>query len=170
MAAEVVIRPARAEDLPDITQIYNEAILTTTATFDTEPKSLADRLQWFESRGDRHPVLVAEWDGRVIGWSAISSYSDRAAYDDTGETACYVKSEYRGRGVGRRLKGTTIEAAQRLGYHSLIARVAATSEESLHLNLSFGFILVGTLKQVGRKFGRLLDVHILQKMVRDESA
>ena len=73
----------------------------------------------------------------------------------------------RGRGVGRRLKAATIEEARRLGYHTLIARVAEGSEESLHLNESLGFARVGTLKEVGRKFGRLLDVHILQLMLAD---
>jgi phosphinothricin acetyltransferase len=76
-----------------------------------------------------------------------------------------VKSEFRGRGIGRKLKQATIEEARRLEFHTLIARVAEGSEASLHLNESFGFFHVGTMKEVGRKFGRLLDVHILQKML-----
>ena len=87
------------------------------------------------------------------------------AYDDTAETSFYVHSTHRGRGVGRLLKEAIIAEARRLGYHSLIARVAEGSDESLHLNRSVGFVHVGTLKQVGRKFGKLLDVHIMQKML-----
>ena len=163
------IRGARFDDLPSITEIYNEAIMSTTATFDTVPKSLADREAWFASRGPRHPILVAEIDGATVGWAALSPYSDRAAYDDTGETACYVHKEFRGRGIGRQLKCALLQEARRLGYHSLLARVTATSQESLRLNTSLGFQMVGTLREVGRKFGQLLDVHILQIMLDDEA-
>jgi L-amino acid N-acyltransferase YncA len=166
MPLTIDIRIAELADLEAITEIYNEAILTTTATFDTEPKTTAERLAWFQAHDERHPILVAVDGGKVAGWSSLSKWSDRRAYDDTAETSFYVRSEFRGRGIGRKLKEATIEEARRLGFYTLIARVAEGSEESLHLNQSVGFVLVGTLKEVGRKFGRLLDVHILQKMLQ----
>jgi len=165
MNPTVQIRQAALADLEAIREIYNEAILTTTATFDTEPKSATERLQWFESHDERHPILVAVVDGKVVGWASLTQWSDRAAYDDTAETSFYVKSEFRGQGIGRKLKEATIEEARQLRFHTLIARVAEGSEESIHLNESAGFVLVGTLKEVGRKFGKLLDVHIMQKML-----
>jgi L-amino acid N-acyltransferase len=161
----VVIRRAEISDAADIASIYNEAILTTVATFDTEPKSVEDRVAWLESHGDRHPVLVAVVDGKVVGWCSLSRWSERSAYDDTAETSFYVHSTHRGRGIGRRLKEAIVDEAHRLGFHTLIARVAEGSGESMHLNQSAGFTLVGTLKEVGRKFGRLLDVHIYQKIL-----
>jgi L-amino acid N-acyltransferase len=161
----VTIRRAELADAPAITDIYNEAILTTTATFDTEPKSVEERTQWLQSHDERHPVLVAAVDGRVVGWASLTRWSDRRAYDDTVETSFYVLSTHRGRGIGRKLKDAVIEEARRLRYHTLIARVAEGSHESIHLNGSAGFVHVGTLKEVGRKFGRLLDVHIMQKML-----
>ncbi len=168
MIPNVEIRIAALPDFDAITEIYNEAILTTTATFDVEPKTKAERLEWFQSHGERHPILVALVGGQVVGWASLSPYSDRSAYEDTAETSFYVKSDFRGRGVGRKLKAATIEEARRLRFHTLLARVAEGSEESLHLNASFGFVHVGTLKEVGRKFGRLLDVHLLQ-LILDES-
>ena len=165
MKAAVQIRKAKRSDLEAIRKIYNEAILTTTATFDTEPKSADERLQWFQSHDERHPILVTVVDGKVVGWASLTPWSDRAAYDDTAETSFYVKSEFRGRGIGRKLKEAIIEEARRLRFHTLIARVAEGSQESVHLNESAGFVLVGTLKEVGRKFGKLLDVHIMQKML-----
>ena len=102
----------------------------------------------------------------VVGSASLTQWSDRCAYADTAETSFYVHSSHRRRGIGRQLKEAIIEEARRLGYHTLIARVAEGSEESLHLNERAGFVYVGTLKQVGRKFGRLLDVHILQKMLQ----
>lgn len=161
----LVIRAAQQSDVEAITEIYNEAILTTTATFDTEPKTIQERTEWLAAHGDRHPVVVAELDGKVIGWASLSKWSDRSAYDDSAETSSYVKSEYRGRGAGRKLRGAIIDEARRLNYHTLIARIAEGSDASLHLSASFGFVHVGTLREVGRKFGRLLDVHILQKML-----
>ncbi len=167
MSPSIQIRRAELDDLDAITEIYNEAILTTTATFDMEPKSKADRLEWLCAHGERYPVLVAVVGGRVVGRASLSPYSDRRAYDGTAETSFYVKSESRGQGAGRQLKGAIIDEARRLRFHTLIARVAEGSEESLHVNASFGFVHVGTLKEVGRKFGRLLDVHFLQLILRE---
>jgi L-amino acid N-acyltransferase len=160
-----MIRRAGLADAGSITEIYNEAIVTTTSTFDTEPKDLEERLEWLRSHDERHPVLVALISDKVVGWSALTKWSDRSAYDVTAETSIYVKSEFRGRGIGRALKQATIEEARRLGFHSLIARVAAGSEESLHLNRSMGFVHIGTLREVGCKFDRLIDVHILQLLL-----
>lgn len=165
MSRNLLIRRATASDVTAITSIYNEAVLTTTATFDIEPKTIENRAQWLAEHGERFPVLVAEADGEVLGWTSLTRWSARAGYDDTAETALYVHSSHRGSGVGRRLKSAMIEEARRLKFHTLIVRVTEDSEASLHLNKSAGFVMVGTIRQAGRKFGRLLDVHILQKML-----
>ena len=167
MTLDVEIRTAEIEDLGSITEIYNEAILTTTATFDVEPKTPAERLEWFRSHGERYPILVALLGDRVVGWASLSRFSDRPAYDETAETSFYVKAEFRGQGIGRALKAAIIAEARRLGFHSLLARVAEGSDESLHLNASFGFVHVGTLKEVGRKFGRRLDVRLMQLLLEN---
>jgi L-amino acid N-acyltransferase YncA len=165
MKPKVEIRKAQLNDLDAITEIYNDAILTTTATFDTEPKSSAEQLKWFQSHDERHPILVAVLDKTVVGWASLSKWSDRCAYSDAAETSFYVKRGFRGQGIGRMLKEAIIEEARRLRFHSLIARVAEGNPESLRLNERAGFARVGTLKEVGRKFGKLLDVHILQKIL-----
>ena len=162
MNAPVEIRHAQLSDLDAITEIYNEAVLTTTATFDLEPKSSAERLAWFDTHDARQPILVATLGGAVVGWASLSKWKARPAYDETAETSFYVGASCRGRGIGRKLKQAIIDEARRLKYHSLIAVVAEGSEASLHLNECMGFRRVGTLKEVGRKFGRLLDVHLLQ--------
>jgi phosphinothricin acetyltransferase len=162
MSDSIVLRRAILDDAAAIAEIYNDAVLNTTATFDTEPKSIEDRRDWLRSHDERHPVLVAVASGRVAGFASLSRWSERPAYDDTAETSFYVHPEFRGRGIGRQLKTAIIDEARRLKFHTLIARVAAGSEASLHLNRSAGFVDVGTLSQVGRKFGRWLDVHLLQ--------
>jgi phosphinothricin acetyltransferase len=162
----VRIRRAEIADVPAITEIYNEAILTTTATFDTEPKTVAERTAWLQTHDGRHPVLVATVDENVTGWASLTRWSERRAYDRTAETSFYVHSKHRGRGVGRRLKDSIIDEARGLGFHTLIARIAEGSDASIHLNRSAGFEHVGTLREVGFKFGRLLDVHIMQLMLK----
>ena len=122
-------------------------------------------MKWLESHDDRHPVLVAVVNDTVVGWASLSVWSDRKAYDGTAETSFYIASEFRNKGIGRKLKVAIIEEARRLEFHTLIARVAEGSDASLHLNQSLGFVLIGTMKEVGWKFGKLLDVHILQKML-----
>ena|SRR5215218_3045568 len=161
----LLLRRAELSDAPAITRIYNEAITTTTATFDTEEKSLDERTDWLRGHDERHPVMVAELDGEVVGWASLSRWSDRPAYKDTVETSLYVHSSCRGRGIGRQLKAAITDEARRLGFHTLIARVAQGSDASIHLNESAGFTLVGTMKEVGRKYDRFLDVHIYQKML-----
>ncbi len=156
------IRPAHVDDLDQILEIYNEAICNSTATFDIEPKTSAWIESWFDSHGPRHPILVADTGEAVAGWASLTRWSQKSAYDISAETTFYVKEGCRGRGIGRALKGAIIDEGRRLGYHSLIARVTSESAESLHLNRSFGFKHVGVLKEIGRKFDRLLDVHILQ--------
>ena len=120
----LIIRRAELADAEAITEIYNEAILATTATFDTEAKEVAERIEWLKLHDDRHPVLVALSENKIVGWSALSRWSERRAYDDTAETSFYVRSDFRARGIGRKLKEATIEEARRLGFHTLIARVA----------------------------------------------
>src|SRR5689334_23168715 len=95
--ASTKIRRAELADASAIADIYNEAILTTTATFDTEPKSVEDRVQWLQSHDERHPVLVAVVDGTVVGWASLTRWSERRAYDETAETSFYVHSSQRGR-------------------------------------------------------------------------
>jgi|SRR6266496_2851576 len=165
METAASVRPAKLADVTAITEIYNEVILTTTATFDIEPKSFADRTQWLQAHGEKYPVLVAVVDGQTVGFAALRPWSQRRAYDQTVESCFYVRSTQRGRGIGRMLKEAIIEEARRLGFHTIIARMAEGSNESLHLNQSLGFVHVGTLREVGRKFGKLIDVQIMQKIL-----
>ena len=167
MATSSIVKIRRAElgDVPAIAEIYNEAILTTVATFDTEPKTVADREQWFRAHDERHPILVAVLDGKVVGWASLTEWSDRRAYDGTAEASFYVHSAFRHQGIGRKLLEEIIAEARRVKLHTLLGRIAEGSDESMHLSYAAGFVLIGTLKEVGLKFGRLLDVHLLQLML-----
>jgi L-amino acid N-acyltransferase YncA len=107
---------------------------------------------------------VAEQSGQVVGWASLSRWSDKAAYDGTAEISVYVSESQQGRGIGKRLLTDIVAAGQSAGLHTLIARITAGNAVSLHLHKQIGFTEVGTLREVGHKFGRYLDVHILQKI------
>ncbi|MFN8155687.1 MAG: N-acetyltransferase family protein [Bacteroidia bacterium] len=156
------IRPAEEKDIPEITQIYNEAVRNTTATFDTEEKTTEDRLLWFRHHDEQHPVIVAEAEGRVAGWASLSKWSDRCAYDSTAETSLYVHVDFRQRGIGKQLMEVLVLEARKLGLHTLLARITHGNEQSIYLHERMGFQLIGTMKEVGIKFDKYHDVHMLQ--------
>jgi phosphinothricin acetyltransferase len=159
----IIIRNATLHDLAAITEIYNQAILKTTATFDTESKTLEEQKVWFANHGPKYPVIVAAEDGKIVGWASLSKWSDRCAYSNTAEISLYVDEKNRGKGTGRKLLETIVLEGEKAGLHSIIARIAEGNEMSIHLHQSVGFEHIGIMKEVGRKFGRLLDIYLMQK-------
>lgn len=149
-----------------MTAIYNDAILHTSATLDTQPKTEAEQRAWFEAHDARHPVLVAVLDGAVVGWTSLSRWSDRCAYSETAEVSTYVAEACRGQGIGRQLTAAIDAEARRVGLHTVLARIVQGNEVSLRLSQTFGFEPIGVMKEVGLKFGRRLDVHLMQKVYR----
>lgn len=155
-------RIAELKDLSSITEIYNEAILTTTATFDTEPKSIGERKSWFESHDKSHPVIVAEIDGVIAGWGCLSKWSERAAYSKTVENSLYVKAEHRGKGIGKAILHELIRIAEHNNFHTIIARIADGNSISVKMHADEGYSKIGVMREVGEKFGKMLDVNIMQ--------
>lgn len=162
---QLALRTATEADLAAITAIYNDAIRNTTATFDTEEKTIENRRAWLAAHDDKHPVIVAVLNGAVVGWGSLSAWSDRRAYAATCENSVYVAANARGRGVGKALLAELIGRARQAGMHTIIARVAAGNPASDRLHEAAGFARIGVMREVGRKFGRLIDVHMFQLML-----
>ncbi|MBU6402930.1 MAG: GNAT family N-acetyltransferase [Verrucomicrobia bacterium] len=162
------IRHATRADLPGILEIYNDAVLNTTATYDYEPQTLESRTAWFDDHVRTSlPVFVAvEAAGRVVGWSALSHFHNRCGYRFTVENSVYVTADRRGRGIGVLLIPPLIDGARALGLHTIIAVIDAANEPSLRLHARFGFERVGYFKEVGYKFGRWLDVVYMELLLR----
>jgi L-amino acid N-acyltransferase YncA len=158
----LTLRKTTLDDLGQITEIYNDAIEKTTATFDTEPKTQEEQEKWFANHDASHPVLIAEQDGLIVAWASLSQWSDKCAYCDTAEISLYVKEEYRGKGIGKQLMKAIIQEGKTAGLHTVIARIAGSNKISADLCRSFGFQYIGTMREVGKKFGNFLDVHIMQ--------
>lgn len=156
------IRNATADDLKSILDIYNEAVLNTTATFDTTPRTFEKQLEWYQNHKSNHPVLVAEENNTIVGWASLSPYSDRCAYDTTVEVSIYIHHEHRGKKIGSQLLEVITLEGQKVNNHTVISRISADNHSSIHIHEKIGYRHVGTLKEVGIKFGKLLDVEIMQ--------
>ena len=159
-----IIRAATEADLPGMFAIYDEQVLHGTATFDTQPKTEAERLEWFRNDGDgRYPILVAVVEGRIAGWTRLYAWSSRCAYDRAAENAVYVDKDRRGRGIGRALLTELIRLAPERGVRLIIARVVEGNAGSLALHEAMGFQTIGIMRRCGEKFGRLLDVRLMDR-------
>ncbi len=158
------IRPAVLQDLSAITEIYNQAILNTVATFDTNPKTLEEQKVWFSHYGPEYPIIIAQQGDLIVGWACLSRWSDRRAYSGTAEISLYVTEDYQGQGIGKKLSEAIIQAGQNAGFHTIIARIAEGNAISVHIAESFGFEHIGIMKEVGRKSGKFLDVYLMQKI------
>jgi phosphinothricin acetyltransferase len=155
------IRNATQADLPTIVGIYNWAVNQTFATIDAEPLSLEEAQRWWQAHVRKNVVLVAEEDGDVIGWARLLPWTQRGF--DVVEDLVYVDPVHHGRGVGRELLSSVIDAAQRGGYHSIVASIATDNTSGLKLHRSLGFEVVGTLKEASYKFDRWMDITLVQR-------
>jgi L-amino acid N-acyltransferase len=160
-----MIRLANSADLAAINEIYNYYVLNSTCTYQETLEPMEGRRGWFEKHGDRHPITVAEIDGRIVGWGSLSAYHARSAYRNTVENSVYVHHEFHRRGVGGAILGDLIARAKSIGHHAIIAGIDAEQGASVALHRKFGFEHVGHLKQVGFKFGRWLDVIYMELLL-----
>jgi phosphinothricin acetyltransferase len=156
---------ATLADAAAIRAIYNLEVETSTATFDLVSRSLAEQEAWLADRSGAFAAIVATEGDEVVGFAALSPYKERAAYRTTVEDSVYVRRDRHGLGVGRTLLGELLEGARASGFHSVIARIEAGGTASRGLHARCGFELVGIEREVGRKFGRWLDVALMQRLL-----
>lgn len=163
--AGVTVRDATADDLPAITTIYNDVLRTSAAIWRDEPVSLADRATWFRAQQERgHPVLVAVGaDGDVLGFASLGDFRPWPGYHPTVEHSIHVAEAHRGEGVGRRLMAAVIERAATMGKEVLVAGVDAGNTASIRFHERLGFVEVGRMPGIGRKFGEPVDLVLLQR-------
>ena len=159
------VRLARPTDAEATRAIYNAEVTTTTVTFDLVPRSLEDQLAWIESHAGAHPAVVATDGGEVVGFGSLSQYRNRPAYSTTVEDSVYVRADRRGQGYGGAILAELVALATVHGFHSVIGRIVGGHEASIGLHRSCAFDLVGVEREVGRKFGRWLDVVVMQRLL-----
>lgn len=161
----MIIREATVQDVPRLTEIYNLSVTGSTATFELIPQTIKERMEWFSEHGGRYPLLVAEVDSVVAGYSCISRYRPKPGYNFTVESSVYVAPSYHRQGIGRALMEELMTRTRDLGYHAILAGITAENLGSIRLHESLGFTLVGTMRQVGYKFGRWLDNNYYQRLL-----
>ena len=167
-SAPVSIRDATEADLPAILAIYNDVLATSTAIFSHTPATLEDRLQWFRSRRELgYPVLVATDASGVLGFATFGDFRSWPGYRYTVEHTVHVSAGARGNGIGRALVLELLARAAALGKHVMVAGVDADNAISIRMHERLGFQRVGTLHQVGCKFGRWLDLTFLERRLDD---
>ena len=169
MTSPLTVRLAGLGDAEAVRAIYNREVTGSTVTFDLVPRSLDDQRAWLAAHAGAHPAVVAEAAGRVVGFGSLSPYRDRPAYSTTVEDSVYVDGDWRGRGVGRAVLAELVRLAELHGFHSVMARIVGGHEASIALHRACGFELVGIEREVGRKFGRWLDVALMQRLLQAPS-
>jgi L-amino acid N-acyltransferase YncA len=158
-------RPAVEADAPAICEIYNQGIDDRLATLETERRTPDERRQWLKSRSPRHPVIVAEDDGRVIAWGSLNQFNPREAYRHVADFSIYVERGHRGRGAGRVLLTRLIEMAREHGYHKMVLSAFPFNAAGMALYERLGFRTVGIYREQGMLDGRWVDTIVMEKLL-----
>jgi len=160
------VRLAALDDAEAIRAIYNREVVGSTVTFDLVPRTIDEQREWLRAHSGAHPAVVVEGDGNaVVGFGSLSSYRSRPAYSTTVEDSVYVHHDHRGHGVGRLVLDELVHLSAVHGFHSVMARIVGGHEASIALHAGCGFELVGIEREVGRKFGKWLDVALMQRLL-----
>ena len=159
----MMIRNATQHDLPAIRDIYNDAVLNTTAIWNEQPVDLGNRQAWFSARhAQGYPILVAVENGEVTGYASYGDWRPFEGFRYSVEHSVYIRSDQRGKGLGPRLMQALIERAREGGKHVMVAAIESGNQASIRLHERLGFITTGQMPQVGIKFGRWLDLTFMQ--------
>ncbi len=161
----VTIRDATGADADAICAIHNQGIADRIATLDTTLRTPGDTRARLGGRGPRHPVLVAEHDGAVVGWASLNRFNPRPAYDFVADFSVYVERAWRGRGIGRQLLDRLVDRARVHGFHKMVLAAMAFNDAGLALYTRSGFTRVGVYREQGQLDGRWVDVVIMEKLL-----
>ena len=161
---EYSVRPARPEDADAISVIYNEGI-ADRATLETESRTPDERRSWLAARDARHPVVVVEADGVVVGWASLNVFNARDAYRHVADISVYVARASRGKGAGTVLLERLVELGREIGFHKLVLAGFPTNAASVALYERLGFREVGVYQEQGLLDGRWVDVLLMERLL-----
>ena len=159
-----VLRAATADDVSGILDIYNDAVLHSTAIWNDTPVDFANRTAWLADRRARgYPVLVAADGADVLGYASFGDFRPFEGYRISVEHSVYIASAARGRGLGRKLVEALLEPARALGKKVMIGGITGGNVASIALHERLGFVETGRMRGIGIKFGERLDLVLMQK-------
>lgn len=157
------IRRAKADDIEQLMDIYNDAIVHTTATFDIDLKSYADRKAWFDAHTGKYIIFVYEKNKQIAGYSSLSRYRERAAFDGTAEFSIYLRPECQNQHIGTQLMQAALDfAKQRKDIETVVSLITNDNIRSIYLHEKFGFHCCGQIRNAGKKFGKRLHLNAYQ--------
>jgi L-amino acid N-acyltransferase len=160
------IRPAGIEDAAAILPIYNYAAAETLALWIDKPSDIVQRRNWLAARlGQGYPVLLAEREGKVVAYASFGDFRVNDGYRHTVENSVYVLPNMQRSGIGRAMVAELMRVAQSMGKHVMVAGIDSTNVPSIRLHESLGFTQTGYMPQVGCKWGRWLDLVMMQAML-----
>jgi phosphinothricin acetyltransferase len=166
----VRISDATEADLPGLLAIYNDVIRSSTAVFTTHPVTLEDRREWWQARVEKgFPVFIAHDATGVAGFATFGEFRAWPGYRCTVEHSVHVRSDRRSQGIGQALMAALIPRATTLGKHVMVAGIDAANAGSIRFHERLGFEQVGTLREVGTKFGRWLDLVFMQRRLNSSA-
>lgn len=158
-----MIRQAVESDLKEILDIYNDAVLNTTAVYTYKAQTLEERKQWFEMKlKDGYPVFVFEENNCVAGFATYGPFRAWPAYKYTIEHSIYVSKDFRSKGIGKTLMKELVKSAEENGYATIVAGIDASNETSITMHEKLGFTSSGIIRRAGYKFGKWLDLAFYQ--------
>ena len=158
-----MIREASKRDLVDILEIYNDAILHTTAIYDYKIHTIDDRIQWYEKKmQDGYPILVAEENNKVIGFATFGSFRAWPAFKYSIEHSVYVDEIYSNKGIGTLLLKEIIKISNEREFATIVAGIDGSNKKSIRMHEKLGFKYSGTINKAGYKFGKWLDLVFYQ--------
>ena len=160
---EIQVRSAKKEDVKAILEIINFEISNTTSVYDHKERTTETQLAWFKKKAkEKMPVVVAEMNGTVVGYGTYGIFRPWDGYRYSIEHSMYVHNDSRGLGIGKLIMSELIKRATTEGYHTMIAGVDASNNSSYEFHKRFGFIEIGTFKEIGYKFNKWLDLIFMQ--------
>ncbi len=163
---EIHVKEADKMDVPSILAIINHEITHSTAVYDYSERTLKVQQEWFEKKkNEGMPVIVAERGGEVLGYGTYGIFRPWDAYRFSVEHSIYISKEFQGRGIGKLIMKELIRLAKEQGYHTMVAGLDADNKSSYGFHKRFGFVEVGTFKEVGYKFDQWLDLILMQLML-----
>jgi L-amino acid N-acyltransferase len=162
------IKPCTVSQLPEILDILNEAIIHTTAIYDYKPRDMDYMHAWFaEKQSGNYPVLgIFDHKDALLGFVTYGAFRNRPAYKYSVEHSLYVRSDFRGKGLGRLLLKEIVREARNRQYHVLVGGIDASNTISIRLHESEGFVRCGIIREAGYKFGRWLDLAFYQLILK----
>jgi len=162
------IKSCTEEQLPEIREIFNEAILHSTALYDYKPRTMDTMHSWYiEKQNGNYPVIgVFDLHNILLGFASYGTFRSRPAYKYSVEHSVYVRSDQRGKGIGTLLLKAIVKIAQEQDYHVLVGGIDALNQESIRLHEKEGFVFNGIIREAGFKFGRWLDLAFYQMILK----